>query len=232
MASCRFDFAECRPSQSVTIGNCGDRGAPSYKTPIVAGATLTRTGRLRPQVRFCPQDGRSSRSCLDPYPTPWSWRGRQKRPIADRRPVILHVGTADYKNPGASLRAFAAARLDEACELVITGRPTEALEAEVAALPIKSQGRVRLVGHVPTEAFLELLGTCMLFVVPSTYRTPVFSPTVLEAFAAGTPVIASSVSADLINGRNGVALAPGFSEDELRRDARILDQHRCMESGI
>ena len=55
--------------------------------------------------------------------------GRRNRPIADRRPVILHMGTAEYKNPGASLRGFTAARLDEAYELVITGRPTEALRS-------------------------------------------------------------------------------------------------------
>ncbi|MFZ0130674.1 MAG: glycosyltransferase [Candidatus Dormiibacterota bacterium] len=148
--------------------------------------------------------------------------GRQNRPITERRPVILHMGTADYKNPGASLRAFAATRVDEAYELVITGRPTEALKAQVAALPIEVQGHVRLVGYVPTDAFLELLGSCMLVVVPSTYRTPVFSPTVLEAFAAGTPVIAASVSADLINGRNGVALAPGFSEEDLALSMRAF----------
>ena len=83
---------------------------------------------------------------------------------------------------------------------------------------------------MPTDAFLELLGGRMLVVVPSTYRIPVFSPTVLEAFAAGTPVIAASVSTDLINGRNGVALAPGFSEEDLALSMRALLTRRDMES--
>jgi glycosyltransferase involved in cell wall biosynthesis len=132
--------------------------------------------------------------------------------VRDRTNAVLHMGTQDYKNPLASVRAIT--RLaDPTAKLLITGAPSASLDSFLATLAPAVANRIEQLGYVSESELRDLLATVRAVAVPSTYWTPVASPTVLEALAAGTPVIGSpSISTDLLkNEVNGYRFDP---EDE------------------
>jgi glycosyltransferase involved in cell wall biosynthesis len=130
--------------------------------------------------------------------------GYMRKPSTERRNAILHMGTLDYKNPYATLRAFALLE-SPSTRLYITGNISDRLKGSVDELPPSVRGRIELLGYVRATTLKELLGTVRIVSVPSKYFIPVASPTVLEAFASGTPVVASQgVTKDLVlDGVNG-----------------------------
>lgn len=150
-----------------------------------------------------------------------------KKPLRERENAILHLGTADYKNPISSIRAFA--RM--ACTgntLYITGKPTDEMRELIRSLPPTSRTGIELLGYVPAARLFDLLGTVKVVSVPSRYAVPVASPTVMEALGSGTPVVASpSISRTLVlDGVNGFVRAPA---DELSMasayEALLRDDH-------
>jgi glycosyltransferase involved in cell wall biosynthesis len=80
---------------------------------------------------------------------------------------------------------------------------------------VARQGNIRWLGRKPLEEVYELIGDAAFHVFPSRcYET--FGRVVTEAFAKGTPVIASNHGsmADLIDhGRTGLVFKPGDAED-------------------
>ena len=125
------------------------------------------------------------------------------RTRSEREPAILHLGTAPYKRAEATLDAFA--RMKEHARLLVTGPVTPAVAAALQALSPEKRSKVDMLGFVSAERLVGLLGTVMAVSVPSVYRVPVCSPTVLESFASGTPVVTGfSITADVVqHGRNG-----------------------------
>jgi glycosyltransferase involved in cell wall biosynthesis len=118
-------------------------------------------------------------------------------PLVDRMPAILHMGTVEYKNPAATVRAFAEMRYP--ARLYITGGQDRQLQTELQGLPRDVRDRIELLGYVPSDALRRLLAGVRVVSVPSQYSVPVASPSVIEAFASSTPVIASrSISRDVI----------------------------------
>lgn len=114
-----------------------------------------------------------------------------------RDPAILHIGTSEWKNPTATIDAFAL--LKQPAELYIAGNSTPQLEKRLASLPGKTRERVSLLGIVDSTRLKELLSTVRVLSVPSIYAAPVASPTVLDGLASGTPVVGStSISTDLL----------------------------------
>jgi len=109
------------------------------------------------------------------------------------RPYLLHVGQAyPHKNLARLIRAFAAvASAQPELELVLTGKPhaseTPRLQALVAELGL--QQRVQFRPYVPSAALPGLMAGALAFVYPSLWEG--FGLPVLEAMAAGTPVLTS-----------------------------------------
>ncbi|MEM2045957.1 MAG: glycosyltransferase family 4 protein [Candidatus Bathyarchaeia archaeon] len=121
----------------------------------------------------------------------------RNRPRSERSKLILHIGTAEYKNPILSLEAFQLLE-DSLVELAIIGKPSDKLRNAISTIPTRLKTRIHLLGNVSDSDFKELLAEAMILSVPSVYKFPVLSPTVLEGMASGTPVVTTpSISCDI-----------------------------------
>jgi glycosyltransferase involved in cell wall biosynthesis len=145
-------------------------------------------------------------------------------PLEHRSDAVLHLGTADYKNPLATVRAFTALG-ERHTELFITGPPSAALEAHLRTLQPPVRERIKLLGYVSASELKRLLASVRVLCVPSQYVAPVASPTVLESFASGTPVVGSTgISRDLLRpGVNGYSCDPQSESEIVAAMAALLD---------
>ncbi len=124
------------------------------------------------------------------------------------RPIVLTVARLD-KQKGLAYLLEAATLVPEA-SFVLAGSGPErgALESQVRAQGL--EGRVRFLGY--RQDVPELLASCDVFVLPSLYEG--FSVSILEAMAAGKPVVATDVGGTreaLIHGETGFLVPPGDS---------------------
>ena len=152
------------------------------------------------------------------------------------RPYLLHVGQ-DYphKNLGRLIEAFAAiANTNPDLQLVLAGKPhpseTPRLQAMVRGLGL--QERVQFRPYVPAGELPELLAGALAFVYPSLWEG--FGLPVLEAMAAGTPVLTSlgsgteEVAGDaalLVDPWDQAALAAALSD--LVRQPQLRKELHC-----
>ena len=123
-----------------------------------------------------------------------------------REDAILHTGTAGYKNPAATVRAFAL--LDRrSTRLHVEGEITADLRRQVRDLPAATRARIELHGELSADLVRRLLGSVRVAAFPTRYAVPTASATVIEAVAAGTPIAGStSISRDVLrHERNGLA---------------------------
>jgi glycosyltransferase involved in cell wall biosynthesis len=147
--------------------------------------------------------------------------------LAARERAILHAGTLPYKDPGATIRAFGAIN-DPSVALYIAGDVTGPTREAVDALPERIRRRVTLLGLVDGETVRRLHCRVRVAAFPTRYAIPVASATVLEAVAAGTPIVGSSrlsrdVLADGVNGlvvgtdtrASAAALGAVLNDDQL-----------------
>lgn len=108
---------------------------------------------------------------------------------------FLFVGTLQpRKNLGrviAAHRSLSTA-LRRDVPLVVVGRAGWGCDAEVAILTDGDAGALRWLRHVPDDDLLALVSTAAALVFPSLHEG--FGLPVLEAFAAGTPVITSTTT--------------------------------------
>ena len=83
-------------------------------------------------------------------------------------------------------------------ELVIAG--SGPLAGDIAALIARRgwSGRIRLVGEVADEDLPELLARCRALVLPSLDRSETFGLCLLEAMAAGRPVVTSDLDSGVL----------------------------------
>ena len=132
---------------------------------------------------------------------------RSTSPLASRERAILHAGTLPYKDPGATIRSFAALD-DPSVGLYVTGKITGPTQAAVDALPHRLRRRVTLLGDADGQTVRSLHGRVQVAAFPTRYAIPVASATVMEAIAAGTPIVCSSrLSRDvLVDGTNGLVV--------------------------
>jgi len=93
--------------------------------------------------------------------------------------------------------------------------------------------RVRIIGYVPDEALTTYYRQADLFVLPSKFEP--FGMTVLEAMAAGTPVVASrlgGIKENITPGRNGMLVDPSDTQDLASAIIDILSHgERAAEMG-
>lgn len=120
-------------------------------------------------------------------------------------PVILTTARL-YKQKGHRYLLEAAALVPEALFVLAGDGPERAgLEAQARSLGVAD--RVIFLGH--RDDIPDLLASCDLFVLPSIFEG--FSVSILEAMAAGKPVIATVVGgADevIVNGETGLLVPP------------------------
>lgn len=135
------------------------------------------------------------------------------------------------KSLGVALEALARV---EGVALVIAGEgdEREPLEARAAALGLT--GRVRFLGPLPRARVVELFRAADASILSSSWEN--FPHTVVEALAAGTPVLATSAGgvAEVVrDGENGLLVASGDVEGlagAIRRfagDAELRDRLRA-----
>lgn len=124
----------------------------------------------------------------------------------EREDAILHAGTEDYKDPATTVRAFAALG-PRRTRLYVEGQVTDELSRQVMGLPDAMRARIELLGELPAARLQELLGSVRVASFPTRYAVPTASATVVEAVAAGTPVVGSTLlSSDLLRHEaNGLA---------------------------
>jgi glycosyltransferase involved in cell wall biosynthesis len=150
-------------------------------------------------------------------------------------PYSLFVGGIEArKNLEALVRAFAA--VDTETWLVIAGGPVrwdpnagDRVDAVIGGLPQAQRARIVRTGYVSDKEKLALLSGATLLAYPSLYEG--FGFPVLEAFAAGVPVLTSDVSslpevageaAVLVDPRDDRAIAAGLAQLLGDEDLRAL----------
>lgn len=147
-------------------------------------------------------------------------------------PVVLMVGRLE-KQKGQRYLIEAATQIQEARFIFVGEGPDRAaLEAQAQALGVGE--RVAFLGH--REDIPDLLACCDLFVLPSLYEGLPLA--ILEAMAAGKPVIASDIRGNdevVINGETGL-LVPDADSTALAGAIRaVLSDHafaqRLAEAG-
>jgi glycosyltransferase involved in cell wall biosynthesis len=128
--------------------------------------------------------------------------------LSVRERAILHAGTLPYKDPEATVRAFGALD-DPSVRLYITGDVTAAAQGAVDMLPDRLRRCVVFMGAADGQAVRSLHSRVRVAAFPTKYAIPVASATVMEAVAAGTPVVGSSrISGDLlVDGENGLVVS-------------------------
>jgi glycosyltransferase involved in cell wall biosynthesis len=149
-----------------------------------------------------------SAESISVIPTCVDLKTYENAPLEQREPAILHMGMPAYKNPAATIAAFAG--LKTHAKLYLTGNASPEVKEQIAGLPKAKQDCISLLGIVPGEELKRLLGHIRVLSVPSEYVVPVASPTVLDGLASGTPVIGTmGISTDLIvDGESGFRASP------------------------
>jgi glycosyltransferase involved in cell wall biosynthesis len=139
------------------------------------------------------------------------------------RPFALYPGRLEH--PGKNHIGAIAAAMAAGVDLVCVGRPwmqVEAIRAAAAAHP----GRVHLIGWLPDDDLVALYHGAVALLFPSRHEG--FGLPVLEAFAAGCPVVCSTAGALPEVAGDAALLAdpddhPAFTA-HLRR---IIDEPEC-----
>ena len=125
-------------------------------------------------------------------------------------PIVLFVGRVNDRRKGLDQLLYAfrdVLRTQRACLLVVgSGIQSEARRL-VASLNIAKA--VFFAGKVDESSLRKCYALCNVYVCPS--RLEGFGLTLLEAFAAGKPVVATSVGAipEIVSEKNGSLVEPG-----------------------
>lgn len=103
---------------------------------------------------------------------------------------------------------------------------------DVATESVRALPGVEMLGHLPPQQVLALMGRAVCLIVPSeSYET--FGRVVVEAFAVGTPVIAADLGAvaELVeDGRTGVRFRPGDAVDLAAKVDHLLSAQTTLVS--
>lgn len=140
--------------------------------------------------------------------------GPDRTDQADERYTFVYAGRLSAeKGLNVLLNAWEQAAIKT--ELLVAGTGPLATQLPVA----NESKRVRYLGHSPSENVGRLIGHALALVVPSLVYEGM-PRTILQAFAAGTPVIVPSLGgmAEMVDsGRTGLHFAPGDAHDLARK---------------
>jgi hypothetical protein len=143
------------------------------------------------------------------------------------RPLVLTPARLDAQKGHRVL--FEAIRQVPEATFVLAGEGPEREPLEALTAQLGIAGRVRFLGR--REDVPELLAACDVFALPSLYEGS--SLAVLEAMAAGAPIVSSAIGGtdELIeDGRSGLLVAPGDAEALAAALRRLLGDSELRES--
>lgn len=118
-------------------------------------------------------------------------------------------------------------------KLIIVGDGPEKQNLESRILNLELGTRVKLLGSVPREKLLELLGEASIFALNTSFES--FSFQVVEAMAAGLPVITTNIGnlAEIIeNNKEGILVEPNNKEQILAAIKKISEDKVFAEKII
>lgn len=179
--------------------------------------------RWRGKCRVLPLGLDPGRATFSESEAPGDWRCPGKL-------RVLSVGRLSrYK--GMEVLAEAAARV-EGLELVIAGAGER--RQRIEALAARAPGRIRLAGAVSDAERNRLIVSCDVFCLPSINRAEAFGLALVEAMAAGKPVIATRVPGAgmawvVEPGRNGWLVEPADADDLSRLLADLCGRREVLE---
>lgn len=152
------------------------------------------------------------------------------------RPFILFMSRFDREKGGRELiDAFVTLTQDyPAYDMVLAGDGEDAdiMRAQVDHLNLT--GRVCFTGYVGGNAKQLLLQDCAIFALPTTYRSEGMPVAMLEAMAAGKPLLIGSVGAIravVRDGVNGVVLDHVTAQTVAQGLRRLLDDPIFMKNS-
>jgi len=192
-----------------------------------AGAVVALTEHMRRQMRsLCDKDVVVIPNGVDFARfrgLPYKREARRRLNLFPECPTLLYVGKlVRVKGVRFLVEAMDAVRHEvPSCQLVIVGAGTElqALERLVERLHLREN--VRFVGEVSNDEVPLLMAAADVFVLPSLSEG--FPNVLLEAMAAGLPVVATNVGGipELVEeGENGFLVQP---EDAAGLERRLRD---------
>lgn len=153
-------------------------------------------------------------------PEEYTFSGEEKRKARtalgiNSQPMILFVGKlVPRKGVDVLLRALPKVLKEVEVKLVLVGSGNQR-DYQHLAQALGISDKIRFLGRVPGDTLRLLFSSCDLFVLPS--RLEGFGAVIVEAMAAGKPVVATAVSSipEIIeSGKNGI-LVEGNNEGEL-----------------
>ena len=153
--------------------------------------------------------------------------------LGPHNPFILTVGQgAPYKNHGNAVRAFLQAFADRPeYRMVLVRRPAASDRSldRLLATPAARE-RVRLLPSVTPETLNALYNRARIVLHPSYYEG--FGMPLVEAMAAGTPLVSSSVSSmPEVVGPAGLLVSPG-DVGALARALVVLDRDEVLRARL
>jgi glycosyltransferase involved in cell wall biosynthesis len=148
------------------------------------------------------------------------------------KPIVLFVGRYDdpRKDIDALLDAFRIVVGRIGSTLVIVGKGNKDVLMKKADRRGVSD-KILVAGYISDEGVRDLYSACDIYV--SSSRLEGFGLTILEAMAAGKPVVATDVGAIaeiLEDGKNGFLVHPGDSEEIARRIVQLLTDKTLRET--
>ena len=157
--------------------------------------------------------------------------------LPDEAPIILAAGQiSPRKNIGGVINAFAALKDRVPHHLVIAGGDGwDHADVRNTVENLGIGGRVHFTGYLPDSDLRALYVRASAYLHPSFYEG--FGLTVLEAMAAGTPVITSNVtSLPEVAGDAAILVTPGIQDELVDALERVLTDEdlatRLSERGI
>lgn len=155
-------------------------------------------------------------------------------PGAGARPLLLFVGRLRYYK-GLDVLLHALARVPEAVLLVAGDGPMRS-EWETLARRLHDPGRVVFAGDVTPEELPACYRLADVFVLPSTLRAEAFGTVLVEAMAAGVPLVSTELATGTSwvnrHGVTGLVVPPSDPEALATAVASLLhDPERRRRMG-
>jgi rhamnosyl/mannosyltransferase len=147
---------------------------------------------------------------IDPGPFGGVDRAAARRRYGER-PTLVFVGRLVYYK-GLDVLLAALGQVPEA-QLLVSGSGPMGERWRAAAEAAGTAGQVRWLGKVPDEGLPELLAAGDVFVLPAVARSEAFGIVLLQAMAAGLPVVTTELGTGTSwvtqHGRTGLVVPPG-----------------------
>ena len=203
----------------------GDRAATAVVAAMTAGHRMLRTWSRAVDLYYTPSEFARRKflqagMAADRIAVKPNFVAPDPGPGTGRGGYVVFVGRLSPEK-GLDVLLGAWARMGRPVRLRVVG---DGPLADVVRAACSRDPRIEWQGWRPAEEVLSIVGEAACLVMPSTwYET--FGRTIIEAFARGTPVVASRLGAmaELVDdGRTGRLFTPGDAADLAAKVQRLL----------